>query len=205
MSALWYCQPALCPKAGGHHGCHLSGGLNCQECTPEQARPFSRVSCPWLTPPTWSACRVVSFGTLVMHFPASGLPQLRDLRLFAQSLTSNLDYAGPACDSLAHSLASICIATRQHATATVLCQLLDKLGRPLQRMPVNLPASKAQLQHNQTRGAASQAVAPGPSQEGWTWLVSGPGLMDWAKIQHCSISRIFASYAAAQFEGADGS
>ena len=168
------------------------------------------MSCDWaqyalqIQPGCIVQCRVVSYGDLCMHFPPAGLPQLRDLRLFAQSLTSNLDYHGSAALSLAASLTRVCIATRQRATAVVLCQLLGQQGKGLQRKIISLPCSQATQARRQAQPgnrhcqqADAGQLAAGPGAEEWTWFVSEPKLEAWAHAQHLSTRRIFATYAAA--------
>lgn len=153
------------------------------------------------------ACRVVSYGSLCMHFPPSGLPQLQDLRLFAQSLTSNLDYAGSAVSTLAASLTSVCIATQQGAAAVVLCQQLRRHNKSLQHRQVSMQCGgRQQRQQPLSRSRSQGSVPPSQSVEGstaeqtagqWTLLMTSPDMEAWAQAQHLSTCRIFATYAAA--------
>ena len=144
-----------------------------------------------------------------MHFPPAGLPQLQDLRLFAQTLTSNLDYPGSAATSLAASLTSVCIATRQSATAVVLCQHFRHLHKDLQRRHVTLQCGYPHSQAHGSSHNSRDSGSPEPSEplhaaatEDWTVLVSAPDLEAWAYAQQLSIRRISATYAAAVQAGA---
>ncbi|KAK9798527.1 hypothetical protein WJX73_007958 [Symbiochloris irregularis] len=114
--------------------------------------------------PALQSLRVVSYHDLCIHFPPGGLPRLRDLRLFAQRLTSNLDYWGEASSSLAASLASVCIASRQRATAVVLNQILHKLGKGLKPEFASVPAIDPSKQRHRYR-AGEQTYNTMASQE----------------------------------------